>query len=496
MLCLFGGLLQAQVIQTKVCKGETVCHTIGSHRGSVQWEQSSDGLSWFMVPFMSQDTFCMTADSNGYYRAAVTEGTCATIYTQVYSMEVVTVTADAGADGSICPNSGSSIGGAPTASGGIAPYSYVWTPGSGLDATNTANPLASPANVTTYIVTVIDSLGCMGMDSVTVTPSIAVLADAGPDLGICLGSSGQLGGSPSGSGGTGSLTYLWSPGTDLSAANVANPTVTPTGTITYMLTVTDSLGCAAMDTVVVDTNSQLIHGSLTLTYTSAAQVFVVPGCVDSITMDVYGAQGGANWVNNTNFGGRVTATIAVTPGETLMVYVGQQPTVGTQAGWNGGGAGDGAGKGGGGASDVRRGAATLNDRIIVAGAGGGAGYWSNLHVVGGAGGGLVGGDGYREPSYASNPGGLGGGQSAGGANGTCVSLYNTQLAGSFGQGASATPFGCGCEGYGAGGGWYGGASSGNCRGAGGGSSYTIPGATNVVHSQGVRAGNGQVILTW
>ncbi len=489
--------LHSQAITTKVCKGETVCHTIGGYRGSIQWEQSVDGNTWMMVPFQSADTFCMTVDSNGYYRAAVQEGTCATVYTEVRYVESITVTVDAGADGSICPNSGSQIGGAPTASGGVLPYVYAWTPGAGLSSVSDANPTASPLTTTTYWVTVTDSIGCMGMDSVTVTPSAAVLADAGADKAICLGGSAvQLGGSPAGSGGTGPLAYLWTPSTDLSAANVANPTVTPTATVNYVLAVTDSLGCFAMDTVLVDTSSQLIHDSTTFVYTGAAQMFVVPGCVDTITMDVYGAQGGANWVNNTNFGGRVTAKIAVTPGETLMVYVGQQPTSGTIGGWNGGGNGDGAGKGGGGASDVRRGPFTLNDRIIVGGAGGGAGYWSNLHVVGGAGGGLTGGSGYRDPSYVSNPGGLGGGQAAGGANGTCISLYNTQMAGSFGQGASATPFGCGCEGYGAGGGWYGGASSGNCRGAGGGSSYTIPTATNVVHVQGVRVGNGQVKLVW
>ena len=39
-----------------------------------------------------------------------------------------------------------------------------------------------------------------------------------------------------------------------------------------------------------------------------------------------------------------------------------------------------------------------------------------------------------------------------------------------------------------------GASSGG--GGGGGSSHVPAGATNVVHQQGVRAGNGQVIISW
>lgn len=488
--------LVAQTVQVQVCKGETICHTIGNYRGFPQWEQSPDGINWFMVPFMTVDTFCMSADSNGYYRATVVEGTCDPIYTQVMHVQIVDVTADAGGDAAACDGSSVTLGGSPSALGGIAPYSYQWTPSTGLSSATVANPSATIGNATVYQLQVTDSLGCVGVDSVSVMPSPAVIADAGPDGGVCFGGSIQIGGSPTGSGGTGPLAYLWTPGTALSNTTVPNPMASPTGLISYMVTVTDSLGCMAMDTVVVDTNGQAMPDSMTFNYTGAVQTFVVPACVDSITMDVYGAQGGANWVNNVNYGGRVRARIAVTTGETLMVYVGQQPTSGTVGGWNGGGAGDGAGKGGGGASDVRRGAGTLNDRIIVGGAGGGAGYWSALHVVGGGGGGLIGGDGYRAPSYTNNPGGLGGTQTAGGATGTCINLYVTTMAGSFGQGGTPLSFNCGCEGYGGGGGWYGGAGSGNCRGAGGGSSYTIPGAANVIHQQGVRAGNGQVKLIW
>lgn len=234
-------------------------------------------------------------------------------------------------------------------------------------------------------------------------------------------------------------------------------------------------------------------GSLadTFLYTGAAQTYQVPAGVTMLTMEVWGAQGGSNWVNNTNFGGYAKADMPVTPGEILTIYVGGQATTIT-GGFNGGGNGEGAGKGGGGASDVRRGS-TYANRIIVAGGGGGAGYWSSLHVVGGAGGGANGSNGYRDPNYATNPGGLGATTTAAGANGTCVSLYNTAMAGGFGYGGS--PAGCGCEGYGGGGGWYGGAGSGNCRGGGGGSGYIDPSGTNTTTQSGVRAGNGMVILT-
>jgi hypothetical protein len=228
----------------------------------------------------------------------------------------------------------------------------------------------------------------------------------------------------------------------------------------------------------------------TFNFTGNVQKFVVPNGVDTITASVWGAQGGANWVNNTNFGGFVKADIPVNAGDTLYIYVGEQPN-GITGGWNGGGNGETAGKGGGGASDIRIGGTTYNDRILVAGGGGGAGYWSSTHVVGGYGGGYNGGYGYR--GTPSTFGGDPGTQTSSG-NGTCVSFNNPSVTGGFGFGGS--PSGCGCEGYGGGGGWYGGAGSGNCRGGGGGSGYILPTLQNISIDSGIQVGHGQIILTY
>ena len=158
---------------------------------------------------------------------------------------------------------------------------------------------------------------------------------------------------------------------------------------------TTSGSCGA----VVNYNAPIVNSTCigtisdTFFFTGASQTYVVPAGVTSVTIETWGAQGGANWVNNINYGGYTKADFAVTPGETLTVMVGGQPTTIT-GGFNGGGNGEGAGKGGGGATDVRQGGSTLNQRIIVAGGAGGAGYWSALHVVGGLGGGLTGGNGY------------------------------------------------------------------------------------------------------
>jgi len=245
---------------------------------------------------------------------------------------------------------------------------------------------------------------------------------------------------------------------------------------------------------ITPTNISLLNLEyLIFSYTGAMQSLLVPAGATLATVEVDGAQGGANWENNVNYGGHVVATIPATPGETLYMFVGEQPSS-LAGGWNGGGAGEnGGGRGGGGASDIRRGGTTLDDRVVVAGGGGGAGYWSGLHIVGGLGGGTNGTDGYRDDGF-QQPGGQGGTQTGSGT-GTCITFDNSSVSGAFGVGGA--PSGCGCEGYGGGGGWYGGAGSGNCRGGGGGSGYVLPEATNVTSTPGgAPPGHGRVHISF
>jgi hypothetical protein len=256
---------------------------------------------------------------------------------------------------------------------------------------------------------------------------------------------------------------------------------------------TDPSMCDAIVTFAAPTAIDMCNlgGSQTFNFTGAQQTWVVPNGVTSINVDAYGAQGGSNSPQtNVNYGGRVQADIPVTPGSTIFIYVGEQPN-GLTGGWNGGGNGETGGQGGGGASDIRIGGTTLNDRVIVAGGAGGGGFWMGEEVHGGLGGGLTAGPGYR--TDISTPGGDPGTQTSSGL-GTCASFNNPIVAGGFGFGG--TPQSCGCEGYGGGGGWWGGAGSGNCRGGGGGSSYTSPSATNVIHTQGVNVGHGSLTISW
>ncbi len=228
----------------------------------------------------------------------------------------------------------------------------------------------------------------------------------------------------------------------------------------------------------------------TFNYTGAVQTYTVPVGCTSITVDAYGGAG----FGLQGYGGSVQATHPVTPGEVLNVYVGGTGSE-TAGGFNGGGnPGSNTGyAGGGGASDIRRGGNTLNDRIIVAGGGGGSGSNCGTWTAeGGHGGGLTGGSGCLFSCSDCQYTGSGGTQAAGGIAGPTSHTYCTgNTNGSFGIGGSNTVQGYGSGG---GGGYYGG-GSGCFEGAGGGSSYTSPLATSVTHTQGVRQGNGMIVIT-
>ena len=324
--------------------------------------------------------------------------------------------------------------------------------------------------------------------------------------------------------GSGGLSYAWQFASGTPASSVSqSPSVTwaQAGTYSVVLQVTDNNGCTASDTQSVTvTSCGVVTGSATFNYTGSAQTWVVPTCVTSITVEMWGASGGGSSTGGSGQSGRggyVTGDLSVSPGETYYVYVGQQGGVSysnggpTSAAFNGGGYGNAHGyptpsgaAGGGGASDLRYGGQNLSDRIMVAGGGGGGHINYDNNRRGGPGGNVTAGNGGSNNGITA--GGTGGSQTSGGVGGQ----YNG-AAGSLGQGGHGVgdPSGGGpCCAAGGGGGYYGG-GGGNHSGAGGGSSYISGYAgcipqnhasgkifSNSSMQQGQHHGNGQVIISW
>ncbi len=253
--------------------------------------------------------------------------------------------------------------------------------------------------------------------------------------------------------------------------------------------------CACTPPYTLAPDGRACLGEASFDYTGDVQTFVVPEGVSSVDVTVQGGEGGRTSSAGSPPGGQgavTTATLAVTPGETLYVYVGGRGSP-SAAGYNGGGSAGGAtitgGGGGGGASDIRRGGMALANRIVVAGGGGGAGHSGD---AGGSGGGLQGANG-----GGGGRAGGGGTEAMGGTGGTADLMGGN---GSLGLGGDS-PSGFNTGG-GGGGGYYGGGAGGTVTaaglagGGGGGSSYVLPGATGVTLQRGGRTGRGSVFIRW
>ncbi|HEY1062941.1 MAG TPA: gliding motility-associated C-terminal domain-containing protein, partial [Daejeonella sp.] len=124
-----------------------------------------------------------------------------------------------------------------TVTGGTAPYSYSWSSG------QTTEDLSS-LTAGSYTVTVTDSKGCTATKTIQITPPLAALTLSSTQANInCFGeSTGAI--NLTVSGGTAPYSYSWSSG----------QTTEDIGSLTagsYTVTVTDSKGCSATETILI-----------------------------------------------------------------------------------------------------------------------------------------------------------------------------------------------------------------------------------------------------
>jgi len=129
-----------------------------------QWEPAT-GLSASNVsnPIASPDVTTT-------YKVTVTDSLGTIVFDSVTVTVAQPIKVDAGAPSKVPIGTPVSIGGAPTATGGLSPYTYRWAPTIGLDDPTVANPICVPtsADQFTYTVTVSDALGAIASDSVVI----------------------------------------------------------------------------------------------------------------------------------------------------------------------------------------------------------------------------------------------------------------------------------------------------------------------------------------
>jgi gliding motility-associated-like protein len=123
--------------------------------------------------------------------------------------------------------------------------SFRWEPTTGLDNPNSLTPLASPATTTLYQL-IAECVTC-GSDTASILVTTAPRPTASVAQAIvrtCQGSGGvPLQGS--GTGGSGVLTYQWTPSLGLNNNLIDNPIANPTVTTVYWLKVSDENNCTS-----------------------------------------------------------------------------------------------------------------------------------------------------------------------------------------------------------------------------------------------------------
>ncbi|ASS50740.1 MAG: hypothetical protein A3D31_14375 [Candidatus Fluviicola riflensis] len=150
-----------------------------------------------------------------------------------------TVTADAGNDVTVCLNSTATLGGSPTGTSSVSsPLTYAWQ-GVGISDTTLSNPTALIFDTLQFMLTVTDNIGCVAMDTLTITsvPAIPVSLNVS-ETAFCMGDTDVLMADQT-------TNINWNSGDTTS-------TITVDQTGTYIVTYIDMNGCSSSDTAMVN----------------------------------------------------------------------------------------------------------------------------------------------------------------------------------------------------------------------------------------------------
>ncbi|HRI34104.1 MAG TPA: family 16 glycosylhydrolase, partial [Saprospiraceae bacterium] len=172
-----------------------------------------------------------------------------------------TVYASAGANRAVCEGISTNLGGSPSASGGLTPLGYSWSPSSGLSSSTTPNPTATPLETTNYILTVTDLDHTIASDTVNVIVNPNPAADAGEDTIACKGFESYIGGSPTASDGIEPYSYVWENAIGDTIFDSPNPFLELDSTTQLFLSVSDSNGCIANDTLQILMSAPIVINS-------------------------------------------------------------------------------------------------------------------------------------------------------------------------------------------------------------------------------------------
>ncbi len=245
----------------------------------------------------AQTTSTITGLMANSYTATVTDGNgCKATCTSVVGQPANALLANCSTVSNVSCNGGSNGSATAAPSGGTAPYTYSWS-----NSATTAT--ISGLTAGNYIVTVTDAASTVVTCTVTISQPTAILSSPTANTPLCVGSTLNL--SSNASGGTGTLTYVWS-GPNTFSSSSATPSISNVTSLAngaYIVIVTDANGCTKSSTVNVVVNT----ASITATATPATV------CLGSSSSLV--ASGGVSysWSPSTNLNTTTGSTVVSTP---------------------------------------------------------------------------------------------------------------------------------------------------------------------------------------
>ncbi|HRJ37737.1 MAG TPA: SprB repeat-containing protein, partial [Flavobacteriales bacterium] len=198
--------------------------------------------NWSPAPGAGQGTAAISSLTAGAYTVTVTDNNGCTQTASATITQPALLTATISSSTNVTCNGLSNGSATVNAGGGVAPYTYSWSPsgGTGLTASNLA--------AGNYSVTVTDNNGCASIANITITqPTVITLATSSvnTNCGAATGSVDVVAG-----GGAGGYSYSWN-----TAPVQTTATATNLASGNYTVTVTDASGCTATATQAVNNNA-------------------------------------------------------------------------------------------------------------------------------------------------------------------------------------------------------------------------------------------------
>jgi len=260
---------------------------ICSNNATEQLTLNGAGASTYVWDNGVVDGVAFAVGATGNYAVVGTDvNGCINVDTMMVTYSTIPAV-NAGVDQAICIGDTTAL-----AATGLAPF--TWNNGvvDGIDF--------APGATATYVVSVLNGVGCANSDTVEVVVNALPIVDAGVDQTICNASPVTLAGS-------GALAYAWDNG-------VTNATpFFPSATATYTVVGTDGNGCQNQDQVMVYVLPQpIVNAGLDQTVCDGTPIILNATTTSATPTAVTGFQWNNNVPNNTQFVPANSAVLTVT----------------------------------------------------------------------------------------------------------------------------------------------------------------------------------------